>query len=196
MAKQNDKPKRSLIRSPLLRLIFAKPLHASASQRQTEIDMLRYRDNRLGSGLGYLGMLSFILAFCLVYSNIKINNDNPVTIFGYTNAGVWVGINIFLNIITLLALFLTITNLKVYSWRWGIVAIVMGTLFVLRLFTYPLALHNAGAISSGLFAWEVALFLLAGVSLIAAGIITLILHRILANYLKTVKSIENERLAD
>ena len=51
------------IKNPLLRLIFAKQLGESEEEKHLQIDMLRYRDNKLATTLGYIGMLCFILAF-------------------------------------------------------------------------------------------------------------------------------------
>ena len=182
-------------KSPLLRLVFAQAIHTSKEEQNTEIDMLRYRDNKLGTTLGYIAMLCFILAFCILYSTIKVSSNLDVIIFGFNSSGVWVGIDIFINIIYLLFLFLAITELKVYSRVWGYITIGMGAFQIIRLFFYPLALLQGGSVTPIGFTWQAVLYTAAGAFLIFAGIVTVILHEILARYLKTVKAIENERLA-
>lgn len=183
------------IKNPLLRLIFAKQLGESEEEKNLQIDMLRYRDNKLATTLGYIGMLCFILAFCFIYSTIKISDSDSINLLGITQSGFLCGLDIFINIIMLLFLFLAINQIKVYSKKWAFATIGLGAFQILRAFLYPLSLLNAGILDGGLFTVVLILYILCGALLIFSGIVTVLLHNTLENYLKTVKAIENERLA-
>lgn len=196
-AGKEKKPLREKL-PPMVRLVAAKQLHLSDEEKNVQIDMLRYRGNSLATTLGYIALLAQVVAFCTVYSTVSISASYNVTIFGYTNAGVWTGVDIFVNIIFLLFVFLTISRMKVYDRNWGIVSIVIGAFELIRLFLFPLALWNANTatttvISSPVFTIQIVCYVMAGALLIVAGALTIWLSNILNKYLNAIKSGEESK---
>lgn len=182
------KKERKIIKSPFLRVIFSNALKQSDEQRNVQIDMLRYRNNGFATTVGYLGLVAMIVSFCFLYSTITISMSFDVTIFGLTHAGLWCGVDIFMNILMMLFTFLTISRMKVYDRNWSIVSICLGILQIVRIFLYPLALHNANTeanvvLPNWLFTMQIICYIIFGVCLISCGVVTIILSKILNDYL-------------
>lgn len=191
----NVKKTHKKINSPFLRLIFSRALHQSEEERNVQIDMLRYRNNTFSTSLGYIALLAQIVAFCFVYSCLQVNSEHHVTLFGIDHAGLWCGVDIFVNIAMLLFLFLTISRMKVYDRNWGIASICFGVIEIIRLFLYPLALYSANtetitSMPTWIFIIEVVCYIACGALLIIAGIVTIILSNILNKYLESLKTAE------
>lgn len=187
------------IKSPFVRLIFSKALKQTEEERNIQIDMLRYRNNSFSTSLGYIALLAQIVAFCFIYSCIGVSMDHNVTLFGINHSGLWCGIDIFVNIAMLLFLFLAISRMKVYDKTWGIVSICLGVLQIIRLFLYPFALYTSVPTAATettvvmpgwIFSIQVVCYILCGVLLIASGVVTVILSKILNDYLTSIKASE------
>jgi hypothetical protein len=158
-----------------------------------EKEMMRYSDNGVSSTLGYLGIILLAAGFCFLYSTTTVNGKE-ITIFGLGSNGLWVALDVFLNIVLLLALFLAITAMKAYSKRWGIISIVIGVFMLIRPFFYPLALLQFGILKQSDFVLVTVFFLISGVSLVLAGVAAIYRGKALRAYLSTVKdSIEGEK---
>lgn len=185
--KEENKSPKKKVKSPFLRLIFSKALKQSEEERNLQVDMLQYRSNSVATTTGYIGLIGLIVGFCFLYSTITVNMNHHIALFGYDNAGIWCGVDIFINIGMMLFTFLTISRMKVYDKNWGIVGICLGVFQVVRLFFYPLALFNANTESTTvlpgwLFTMQVICYIVFGVCMIAAGIVTIILAKILNDY--------------
>lgn len=151
-------------------------------------EMLRYSGNDVSAKLGYLGIIGMAAAFCIMYSTTTIYNvEMPIG-----NSGLWVAADVFFNIVLLLALFLTITEMKAYSRSWSYVSIAIGVIEVVRPFIYPLALLNAKVLDASSYTVVLALFLVSGIGLILGGISSLYRGAALRAYLSTVEYIEGD----
>lgn len=171
-----------------------------------EMEMLRYQDNKIAGNFGYCALIADAAAFCIFYSSTKISIQDKINILGITSSGFWCGFDVIFNIVSLLFLFLSISRMKTYSKGWGIFAMSFGVFQVIRPFIYPMALFNStkttivNNVSSTTrilgttpFVWITSLFILSGLLLIVAGIFSLTRGKILRDYLKTVKPIEDEK---
>jgi uncharacterized membrane protein len=170
------------------------------------MEMLRYRDNKIAANFGYCALIADAAAFCIFYSSTKISIQDKINILGITSSGFWCGFDVVFNIVSLLFLFLSISRMKAYSKGWGIFAMAFGAFQLFRPFIYPLALFNAIKVTvvdnvsvtarileTTPFVWVTSLFILSGLLLIVAGALSLTRGKILRDYLKTVKPIEDEK---
>jgi hypothetical protein len=151
-------------------------------------EMLRYSGNSVSADLGYLGIIGMAAAFCIMYSTTTIYNVE----LSIGDSGLWVAFDVFFNIILLLALFLTITEMKAYSRPWSYVSIAIGAVEVVRPFIYPLALMNANVLAASSYTVVLILFLVSGIALILGGISSLYRGAALRAYLSTVEYIEGD----
>ena len=94
---------------------------------KNELEMMRYRENRLSYNIGILGIFASLFA-CFVC----LNSTNPITVV--------VVAKVLLNIVILLGGFLCIEKAKAYSKKASIGLIVFGGICVLRIFWIPLQL--------------------------------------------------------
>ena len=157
-------------------------------------EMLRYRNNGVSSSLGYIGLISLIVAFCFQYSNTKITNKDVINLFGITSNGFLCAFDILVNILLMLFLFMAISRMKVYSSCWGIFSICTGVFEVIRPFIYPIALLRAGLMSGWLYTLYLICSLIAAASFVTAGFLSIYRGAALRNYLKTVDAIEGEKV--
>jgi hypothetical protein len=159
-----------------------------------EKDMLRYRDNKISSSLGYLSLLCDSAGFCLIYSSTAISGQDSVSILGIASSGFWAGFDVILNILMLLFLFMAISKMRAYSKGWGVFSITQGIFQIIRPFVYPLALFSDGILSESIFTAVTILFLVSGILLVIAGLLAIYRGVALRRYLSTVKAIENEKV--
>jgi hypothetical protein len=182
-------------------------IHSRFHPEGVEMEMMRYRDNKIASNFGYFGLIFDASAFCVLYSSIRISSQDDVSVLGITSSGVLCGLDVLINIVSLLFLFLAISRMKAYSKGWGIFAICFGVFQIVRPFFYPLALYNAAKtvtvnnvqvttriLEAGRFYPILILFILSGLLLILAGILSIRRGTVLRNYLKGVASIEGEKM--
>lgn len=156
-------------------------------------EMMRYSDNGISSTLGYVGIIFTAAGFCLMYSTTAVTGKEN-TIFGLGSNGLWVAMDVFLNIVLLLSLFLAITAMKAYSKRWGIISIVIGAFTLARPFFYPLSLMQYGILKESDFIIVMIFFLISGTALVLAGVAAIYRGKALRAYLSTVTdSIEGEK---
>ena len=94
---------------------------------KNQLEMMRYRENRLSYMLGFVALIASILA-CFICLN-STNPEKPEII-----------IKVLLNIFILLGGFLCIEKAKNYSKNGSIALMVMGGLCVARIFWIPLQL--------------------------------------------------------
>lgn len=159
-----------------------------------QVEMLRYRPNKVSSNIALLGILCLVLSFCFVYSTCTLKAGTDFSILGFKHVGFWTFFDILLNIILLLILFSSSIKMKNYSITFGIINIVVGAFLVIRPFIYNLQLYTSGCIETIIFTLSLVFLILAGGLSIIAGIITIIRSSALKKYLSNVEAIENEKV--
>jgi len=146
-----------------------------------EIEMLRYRPNKISYNFDLGGIIFIAIGFSLLYSTLKTGN-------------MYCSIDILYNILLLLFLFMAAEKMKVYSKSWGIFTISAGIFQVIRIFLFPFSSYMDGSIPMSRYILVMVYYLISAVFLIIAGFISIYRGITLMNYLKTVKPIENEQI--
>ena len=160
-----------------------------------QLDMLRYRPNKYSYVLGLLAAVLLAIGFCIFYSGTEISTTKKAFSFlGSDNPGPWQGLDIVINILCMLFLFLCAVRMESYSKSLGIVSIAIGVFSLVRAYLLPLALLVQGSMSSGVFTWIVIFYSFSGFFSVLAGFLSIYRGRALRRYLKTVKPIENEKV--
>lgn len=146
-----------------------------------EIEMLRYRPNKVSYNFDMFGIIFIALGFAVLYSTLKTGS-------------MYCTFDIIYNILVLLFLFMAAEKMKVYSKSWGIFTIGAGIFQAIRIFLFPLAAYNAGSIPGTRYTLIIIYYLISAVFLIIAGFISIYRGITLKRYLKTVTPIENEQI--
>lgn len=90
-------------------------------------DILRYKRNKLASGLALLGLIFNCLYFCILYA-----------IPEQSMRSILIGVSVLLTLILLLTVFLSSEGVKGYNKKFSIVLLVIAAFQILRIFYYPL----------------------------------------------------------
>lgn len=158
-----------------------------------QVDRLRYRPNKACYNFGLLACLFLCLAFACQYSGTGIS-DSPIILLGKeVKAGPLTGIDIVINILLLLFRLTSSITRKNYSKSGSIGAIIRGVINIARSSFFPLALLSGKVRGATLYTCILCFYVIAGVLLILAGLLTFFRGSTLRAYLKTVKPIENEK---
>lgn len=159
-------------------------------------DILRYKKNKVGSSLALLGLVFNCLYFMLLYS---FNSPEFYIIE--------IGVSVLLNLVLLLACFLSSESVKVYNRAYCIVLLVIAVLQIVRIWGLPLMGLNSDAFKttvnsqivardyfgfelskSAAFTMLVVWLVLSSGCLIASAVYSLL---ITTRYLKHVKAVES-----
>jgi Na+(H+)/acetate symporter ActP len=144
-----------------------------------KVEKMRYQKNSISYWLALLSIVFNSLYMVDVLENMTILAD------------VFIGIDIIINILFMMFVFLGSEKAKVYSKTWGYILIFIGILSILRISFIPYRLHfivgSAKGISFNNFIYLCIMLILAGVCLIVSGVITINKSTKLHNYLKTIK---------
>lgn len=159
-----------------------------------EVEMLRYRPNKISFNCAIIAIACIVVGFCLVYSNSSIRTDTGFSLFGSTNPGPWIAADILINIVLLIFLFLASVRMQAFSKSFGILSIVLGVFQVVRPFTLYLEMSKTSCLASGVYPWVMILDIVAGALLIIGGIVSIMRGTILREFLSEHQAIENERL--
>ncbi len=160
-----------------------------------QLDMLRYRPNKYSYVLGLLSAVLLAVGFCVFYSGTEISTtEKAFSFLGTSNPGPWQGVDIVINILALLFLFLCSAKMESYSRSMGIVSILIGVFSLVRAYLLPLALLVQGSMSLPIFISIVVFYSVSGAFSIIAGFLSIYRGRALMKYLKSVKPIENEKV--
>ena len=154
-------------------------------------DIMRYKNNSLSFWLCILAIVFNVAMFLIIYKDI---NCTP---------NVQLGIDLLINIIIMLAIFLLAEKTKTYNKRSGYFTIGLGAIEILRIFWIPLQYflnylsyinapnHDtySGTIGleTGKFIWCCALLILAGLCLIYAGVECILKNKRLEEHLNNLK---------
>jgi len=185
---------------------FIKWVKSRLMPQGIELEMLRYRPNKVSYWLSLFGIVCMVVAFSITYSSIKIPLYSSFNMLGITNAGLATTLDILLNILLMLFLFLGASRMEGYSKLYGIVSLCGGIFELVRPFLYTLSLVNAHSgneetgfngdqvLATNLFPIILAFYVVSGALLVVAGFVSIYQGITLRKYLATVKPIENERI--
>lgn len=160
-----------------------------------QLDMLRYRPNKCSYVLGLMAALLLAVGFCVFYSGTEISTlGKEFSFLGSKNPGPWQGVDIVINILSMLFLFLCAVKMESYSLSLGIASIALGAFALIRSYLLPLALTIQGSMAKGIFVAIVIFYSVSGFCSILAGFLAIYRGSALRKYLKSVKPIENEKV--
>lgn len=162
-----------------------------------QLEMLRYRPNKLSYMLGLLAVVCLAVGFCVFYSTTSIPDNNSENFFllGSKSAGPWVGIDVVLNILLMLFSFFAAIRMQSYSLQMGGTSIGIGAWQIIRIFLLPLSLRIEGSMSVSTFIVLVIFYSLSAACSIVAGFLSIYRGKALRRYLSTVAPIENEKVS-
>lgn len=140
---------------------------------QLQVEMDRYRPNKMSFWFCMLAIIIMCLVFCFNYEAIS-------------KSTVMTTVDIITNIILLLFIFLASEKLKAYDINWSYVTIGMAVLNLIRIFIYPLSLFNEKQINLTLFIFNIVGYASIAVLLGYAGFVSLKKGIALKNYLKSL----------
>ena len=141
-------------------------------------EVLRYKTNSTAYNLCLSAIAFQCISFVAIYSALTFT------------AKFMTGLDIVINIIFLLVTFLIAEKVKTYNIRWGILGIVVGTLNLVRVYTYlysPFSgeeLFLATNVAQYRFFAAVVCYFIVWALLAISGVITIILGRRLNAFLK------------
>lgn len=159
-----------------------------------QLDMLRYKPNKISYTCGLLAAVFLALGFCVFYSTTGLPSSEKFSFLGSSNAGPFLGIDIVINILMMLFLFFVSMEIQAYSIVFGGVSIGLGAFQIIRSFLLPLSLRLSGAMSVAVFTCVLIFYVFSGALSIIGGILSIIRGNALRKYLLTVKPIENEKV--
>lgn len=153
-----------------------------------QIEMLRYRGNKVSQSMTLIALCFVVAAFC--------------TYYGYTykaTSPTWgIGVDIVFSILLVLFSFLAMQETKAYSKIWGYIEIGIGIAALVRTFIYPLSIFNeintAGerTLDSMRFTVVLVFNTIGCFCYVVSGVLSIVRGNILRKYLSQNKAIENE----
>ena len=141
------------------------------------IEKMKYKKDKSSANLAIIGLALNVVYFLIMYKN---NNNYYFDLM--------IGISVLYNLVFMLTAFLTSEKLKAYDKTFGIVAIIIGVLQLVRIFNYPLDAYEATFLAKKSFILCVTCLSLSGISLIAAGICSCIKTTVLQQFLAEEKA--------
>lgn len=133
---------------------------------------MKYQKDTRSSMLCILSLLFNVYYFISVFRSGDITPD------------VIMGLDVVVNIVFMMLVFLTSEKLKAYTPKWNRIAAALGVFEALRVFILPLHYHKLGMLTGGLYTGAVATLLLSAFCLIGAGINATINGRMLRGEVK------------
>ena len=142
-------------------------------------EILRYRNNKLAYSLCLLAIAIQCIGFIFSYSSLKFNAQFNT------------GLDIIINIIFLLVTFLLAEKIKIYNVTCGIVAIVLGIVNTVRIYTYYYNPNSGELIYETVETWifylSIISYVLVAVLMTISGILTIIKGNELKAFLSSLK---------
>lgn len=156
---------------------------------ETKLDMMRFKKNSFSFWLCLLAIVLNVAMFLIIYKDSECTPNFQM------------GIDLLINVIFMLAAFSFSESTKSYNYKSGIYTIVLGVIEILRIFWIPLyyyniylynfAEHEEGSLIYGLetnsFIACVILLIIAGLSLIFAGVICMEKSKKLQKHINELK---------
>lgn len=160
-----------------------------------QLEMLRYRPNKISYTFGILAAVFFAVGFCCFYSGTELGagSDN-FSLLGSKAPGPWLGIDIVINILMMLFMLFSAMRMKDYSLQMGYFSIGMGVFQIIRIFLLPLSLMRCGTMDIIIFFLILGFYIASGVCSILGGFLSIYRGTALRKFLETVNPIENEKV--
>ncbi len=148
-------------------------------------EMMRYRNNKFGFWMCILAVTLQCFSFMFIYHCLQLSK---FVISANT------GIDILVNIVFLLFVFLASEKLKAYDVKWGYIVIGIGLVNLIRIYTYlfsPYSGENLINVIPAHFFWiSFACYILVAICLTAGGVVTILRGKELNAYLATLSDEE------
>ncbi|MBQ7913980.1 MAG: hypothetical protein IJ492_02425 [Clostridia bacterium] len=162
-------------------------------KKQMKLDRMRYTKNAMSSNMALLAIVANVVYFVVMY---KINNKAMYELM--------MGASVITNLLFMLTVFLCSEGVKKYNIKYAAAMIVIGAIELVRIFIWPLKLHNTETkitvpgqepimttvLNDGQFVLVIVLLVCAAALLIAGGIIGVIRGKQLAAYNESLKQAE------
>lgn len=138
-------------------------------------DIMRYKRNKISGNLALLGIAFMCVYFMVMYAQIA-KNIKEVFMTGEPVYTYLTGISVILNLVLLLAIFLSSEELKGYNKKFCYVVWVIAAIQIIRIFGYPMKTISTKLVTgkyilnAGTFVVLVACLAASAASLIAAGV--------------------------
>lgn len=142
-------------------------------------DIMRYKKNKLAGNLALLSIVFMCLYFMVMYAQVAgdieakfTNKENVYTVLN--------GVSVVLNLVLLLAIFLSSEELKGYNKKFSFVVWVIAAIQIVRIFGYPVStfskkirsgMREVALLDGGTFALLIIFLIASAACLIAAGVI-------------------------
>lgn len=160
-----------------------------------QLEMLRYRPNKVSYMLGLLAAVFLAIGFCCFYSGTELGAGNDdFSLLGSKAPGPWLGIDIVINILMMLFMLFSAMRMKDYSLQMGYFSIGMGVFQIIRIFLLPLSLMRCGTMNLIIFFLILGFYIASGVCSVLGGFLSIYRGTALRKYLETVNPIENEKV--
>lgn len=143
-------------------------------------DILRYRTNKFSFLMVMLAIVLNCLAFLDYFGKRNVIPD------------IYLGIDVVINILMMLALFVTGEEVKAYRKSFAIVSFVLAAIQIARIFFIPVK-HFDALIAYGSFYYLVVLYVLSAVLLVIAGLVCYFRSTVLYNYLDSLNNSDEEK---
>ena len=155
------------------------------------VEMMRYQSNKFCYSLSLMSIVFLLVGFCCLYSGTTISGTGSnFSLLGGSNIGVWMGVDILINILSMLFLLYISIRLNAYDVKCGYAAIGFGVFAILKIFLYPFSLFQAGLMSNAIFICVLLFYLLSGVCDLFAGAATISRGKALLSFLKSSHAVD------
>ena len=145
-------------------------------------EIMRYKKNKFGFWMCMVAIILQCFSFMFVYHCLQLAPKANT------------GIDILVNIVFLLFVFLASEKLKAYNVEWGYVTIVIGVVNAIRILTYLFSPYSGedlvNVIPAHFFWISFVCYILVAVALTAGGVITILRGKELRAYLATLSDEE------
>ncbi len=131
---------------------------------------MQYQKDTLSSFLCILSIVCNVYYFICAFSGDGVKPDAIL------------GLDVLINIIFMMLVFLASEKLKVYSEHWGIIVIAMGMFEIARILILPEHYRRLDMLTGAAYIQTVAALALGGLSLIAAGLNSAVNVRVLKKH--------------
>lgn len=147
-------------------------------------EILRYKNNSLSFWMSMLAIIFQCIAFVFTYKCLGWTPEFPT------------GLDIIINIIFLLFVFLASEKLKTYNINWGYIIIGIGLVNLIRIFTYVIPTHyvmdtvsNTMILNIDNFSYILSIvsYVLVAIFCTIAGLVTIYKGRILKEFLASLE---------
>ena len=153
------------------------------------VEMMRYQSNKLCYSLSLASILFLIAGFCCLYSGTTLSS-HPFKLLGGGNVGVWMGVDILINILSMLFLLYISIRVNAYDVKCGYALMGFGVFAIIKIFLYPFSLFRAGMMSTPIFICVFLFYLLSGVLELFAGAATVSRGKALLAFLRETHAID------